>query len=459
MSEDAPQSLQRDPANHNKGTPRGTALIEKSVASVGYVRPGACTEDGYVLAGNHLLKVAQERGDDPIIIDVDGKRPVFVRIAGLTKDDPRALQAAILDNRASQLNFNPDREQIEIQIQEVGLSPEDVGYTIEELRIEEPPQVVPEAESPTSNTADPAPTKDDEPVESADARCKPGDIWQMGPHRILCGDCSSDDSWRDVLNGQQASLIITSPPYADRREYDKDSGFVPIPAERYSSFWDPIQRNAMASLAPNGSFFVNIKTHCADGQRHFYVMDLVIEMARRWGWRFVDELCWVRHGPPGKWPNRLRNGWEPVYHFSNGNPQINHAEIAYIGNVPVSDETPSGDHMNGHWNRSAECEKGTVYPDNVIEAFKVEAGTGHTAAFPVKLPLQIIKAFSCRGDIVVDCFLGSGTTLIAAEECGRICCGMELSTKACDITIARWEQKTGGTAKLVRRDGVIQEGN
>ena len=70
-------------------------------------------------------------------------------------------------------------------------------------------------------------------------------------------------------------------------------------------------------LAPDGSYFLNIKEHSEEGERSLYVKDLVIAHRRQWGWRFVDEFCWrnTANGVPGKWPNRLKNAWEPVFHF------------------------------------------------------------------------------------------------------------------------------------------------
>ena len=120
-----------------------------------------------------------------------------------------------------------------------------------------------------------------------------------------------------LLDGARANVAITSPPYATQREYDPSSGFKPIPPESTSAWFRVVADNIAAVLAPDGSYFLNIKEHADDGERSLYVKDLVIAHRRQWGWRFVDEFCWrnTANGVPGKWPNRLKNAWEPVFHF------------------------------------------------------------------------------------------------------------------------------------------------
>jgi len=116
----------------------------------------------------------------------------------------------------------------------------------------------------------------------------------------------------------RANLVITSPPYATQREYDPESGFTPVPPEEYSAWFRPVAQNIAAVLAPDGSYFLNIKEHADGGQRSLYVKDLLIAHVRQFGWWFIDELCWRKtdNGVPGGWGNRFKNAWEPVFHFS-----------------------------------------------------------------------------------------------------------------------------------------------
>ena len=116
---------------------------------------------------------------------------------------------------------------------------------------------------------------------------KPGDLWRIGEHRLACGDCREPETWGRLLAGAKANGVFTSPPYAEQRK-EQYGG---VPTAEYVAWWEAVQANVKANLAGDGSFFVNIKPHCEDGERALYVFDLVLAMKRQWGWQFVDELC------------------------------------------------------------------------------------------------------------------------------------------------------------------------
>ena len=264
-------------------------------------------------------------------------------------------------------------------------------------------------------------------------------------HRLLCGDSRSPEAVDRLLDGKRIAIAITSPPYASQRKYDESSGFVPIPPDQYVDWWEPIQENVRQHLAPDGSFFVNIKEHCEDGQRHLYVKDLTLAHVRRWGWMFVDELIWKKPGLPGGWPNRFKNDFEPVFHFAS-QQDIKFRPLA-VGHesdhIRVYD---GGSSFSPHGNITVEGEfrSGIARPGNVIEV--AGADGSHPVAFPIGLPAFFIKAFSDADDLIYEPFCGSGTTLIAAEQLGRQCAAMEISPSYCDISVARWERFTGQKA-------------
>ena len=122
---------------------------------------------------------------------------------------------------------------------------------------------------------------------------------------------------RALFGELAANVVVTSPPYATQREYDPSSGFKPVPPDEYVAWFRDVAAGVEAILAPDGSYFLNIKEHADDGERSLYVKDLVIAHKRQWGWRFVDEFCWRKtdNGVPGGWNNRFKNAWEPVFHF------------------------------------------------------------------------------------------------------------------------------------------------
>lgn len=283
-----------------------------------------------------------------------------------------------------------------------------------------------------------------------------GKTFKAAPrHRLLCGDSREPATMERLFGNSMANLVITSPPYASQRQYDSTSGFRPIPPDEYVTWFQGVAANIAAVLAPNGSYFLNIKEHAEDGERSLYVKDLVLAHKREWGWRFIDELCWrnTRNGVPGGWNNRFKNAWEPIFHFARS------ASIKFCPDAvsapsddafdysPTNPKSQSGSGLLGSGKRKNQ-HAGMARPSNVIEV-AAESGQGdHSAPFPRALIEFFIKAFSDAGDAVFDPFAGSGTTIIAAQVLGRNGYGCEISPAYCDLTILRWQRLSGGTARL-----------
>jgi site-specific DNA-methyltransferase (adenine-specific)/site-specific DNA-methyltransferase (cytosine-N4-specific) len=263
----------------------------------------------------------------------------------------------------------------------------------------------------------------------------------------MCGDSRDDADMSRLFGDAVAQMAFTSPPYASQRKYDESSGFTPIKPDDYCEWFEGVAANVKAHLADNGSWFVNIKAHCEDGQRSLYVHDLVTTHVREWGWKFIDELVWERGGFPGDFPNRFKNAWEPVFHFTQSqgivfNPLANgvpsDAVFKYEKNSALSLQS------DGYHDRDlpSEFTQGLARPCNLIKTQPGGDGS-HTAAFPVKLPAWFIRAYSNKRDTVFDPFMGSGSTLIAADNEDRVALGMELSPAYCDVICQRFEQHTG----------------
>jgi site-specific DNA-methyltransferase (adenine-specific) len=277
-----------------------------------------------------------------------------------------------------------------------------------------------------------------------------------GTHRLLCGDARNREDVERLFAGAKANVVITSPPYASQRTYDESSEFRPIPPDQYVEWFRDVAANIAAVLAPGGSFFLNLKEHADDGQRSLYVKDLTLAHVRQWGWRFVDELCWRKtdNGVPGGWPNRFKNAWEPIFHFTRDvtikfNPDaVSHRSDDCFDYSPNNPKSTSGSGLLGTGARGSAASKpgtsdgdgrhfGLARPSNVIEA-KSESGQGsHSAPFPRALVEFFVKAFSDRGDIVFDCFMGSGTSLAAAHVLDRCGYGCEISPAYCDVIVRR----------------------
>lgn len=273
-------------------------------------------------------------------------------------------------------------------------------------------------------------------------KVKSGDLWLIGEHRLLCGDSTKAEDVARVMMAQKTNCVFTSPPYASQRKYDEASGFKPIPPDEYVAWWEAVQSIVKQYLVDDGSFLVNIKEHCEDGQRHLYVKDLTIAHVRAWGWLFVDEFCWrdTKNGVPGGWTNRFKDAWEPVFHFAKTtkikfNPLANGTESNAV--FDYSSDTSKTHTGSGLLGVKATAERdGIARPSNVVECAAASTG-GHSAAFPVRLPEFFINAFTDRDDSVYEPFCGSGTTMVAAQNLNRKCYALEISPNYCAVILER----------------------
>ena len=447
--------------NANGHTPRGLGALGSAMGGSGYVAPMTAATDGEMIDGSARLEVAFDRfGDEAVIIRHDGKTPiVMIREDIPNAKTPEAKRIAYESNRVAELDLSWSAEQIVADL-DAGI---DLAGLWNDAELTELLEAAGSELLKENGAGAEAPEIGPDRAEELQAKwqVKPGDLWviesKTGPgkfHRLLCGDCRNrDDIGR--LCGEQKVSVFTSPPYAEQRK--KQYGGVPT--AEYVEWWEAVQDSVKSVLAEDGSFFVNIKAHCEDGQRVLYVFDLVLAMVRRWGWRFVDELCWVNGGYPGNFSPRFKNGFEPVYHFSSGGAKHRPGNVRFKMTVANKRKTK--------WNREKYGGLGRYYsptgsgtslnqsafdgsfalPSNVLE---IPADRGflrdevvqdiHSATFPTTLPAFFIKAYSDPGDSWLDPFAGSGTVGIACERESRLSLLCEVLPKYCAVILERFQQ-------------------
>ena len=251
------------------------------------------------------------------------------------------------------------------------------------------------------------------------------------------GDCL--EVMRDIPDGS-VNLIVTSPPYADARKHTY-GGIAP---DDYVDWFLPRSEQMLRVLAPDGSFCLNIKEKCVDGELHDYVIDL-IKALRAQGWRRTEEYIWHKTtAMPGYWPTRLRDAWERILHFTK-NPQfkmrqdqvkvpVAHATARRYQTLVEKDFTrqPSATGSGFGLRREQFADTEMVLPTNVLHFSPVASNTGHSAPFPAKLPEFFINLFTDPGDVVLDPFLGGGATYRAARGLMRRPIGIEMHQEYVD---------------------------
>lgn len=260
--------------------------------------------------------------------------------------------------------------------------------------------------------------------------------------RIIRGDC--EDVLKDFPD-DSIDLIFTSPPYADQRQ----RAYGGIKPDQYVDWFMPKADQFFRVLKPSGTFVLNIKERVVNGERHTYVIELILEMRRR-GWLWTEEFMWhKKNSYPGKWPNRFRDNWERLIQF-NKNRKFN----MYQDTVMV----PVGDWANGRLAKLSETDKirdesrvgsgfgknvsnwvgrDMVYPNNVIHMATESSNKRHSAVFPLPLPTWFIKLFTQSGDTVLDPFVGSGTTPAAALSLGRHYVGIDTNEEYVQLSEER----------------------
>lgn len=267
-------------------------------------------------------------------------------------------------------------------------------------------------------------------------------------NKIYNGDCSKLLADTILFPDKSINLIVTSPPYADKRK----NSYKGVSTEMYVEWFLPITEQLKRILKDNGTFILNIKEHPNNGERETYVLELILQMKKQ-GWFWIEEYCWYKKNSfPGRWPNRFRDSWERCLHFTKKKEFKMYQDAV---KVPIGDwatkrfksmsEKDFVRHIsknNSHLARNVSnwLNKKKVYPHNVLvfeEEHRLYLGNvvetaadvstkNHSAIFPLELPTWFIRLFTKENDIILDPFLGSGTTAVAAVLNHRNYIGIEL---------------------------------
>lgn len=259
---------------------------------------------------------------------------------------------------------------------------------------------------------------------------KMGDIWKLGNNRLMCGDSTNRDDVKRLLNGEKIKCLFTSPPYnmgANLYENYTDN----LESKKYIDFNINVVMTWIEHL--KGYLFWNISYN---KNTRWEFIEILYRMIKESGLRYMELIVWDKgHGMPIVSKDMLTRQYEDILMLGDDASISNDMELYYLGTTE----------QRGYFNKK----KGK----GITNYWRIGTGNtqldNHKACFPVELPARAIELTTDKNDVVVDCFGGSGTTLIAAEQMQRRCYMMELDPQYCDVIIKRWEKLTGKKAELI----------
>ena len=377
-----------DKRNYRKHSDKNKDLISKSLKECGAGRSIVIDNEDNIIAGNGIYEQAQKLGIKPKIIETDGSELVVVKRTDLATDDEKRKQLAVMDNStsdSSEFDFELLNEDFNPQtLQDWGL---DVDFKLDDTDVIE-----------------------DEVPENVETRCKLGNIWQLGQHRLMCGDSTNIANVKTLMNGELADLLLTDPPYnvayegktKDRLTIENDK----MSDSNFRDFLKAAFTAADSCMKPGAVFYIwhadsegyNFRGACHDI-----------------GWQVRQCIIWNK--------NTMVLGRQDY--------QWKHEPCLYGW-------------KDGAGHLWASNRKQTT----VIDWDKPQRNGEHPTMKPVGLFDYQIKNNTKGSDIVLDTFGGSGTTIIACEQDGRKARVMELDPHYCDVIITRWENLTGKKAVL-----------
>lgn len=413
--------LQAHPNNTRIHSKRQIEQIAQSIEKFGFVAPVLVDDSNVLIAGHGRLAAAKANGLTEV--------PAIV-VSGLTRAQKRAL--ALADNKIAQ-NAGWDRQKLAFELESLTPLLEDEGLDIsltgfEVIEIDSLLEDLVDAE------ADPL---DEAPPPPCTATTRPGDLWLLGQHKLLCADARLRDSYAMLMRHRRASMVFADPPYNLATSRIQGRGGI-----KHGNF------AAAAGEMSGGEFtrflqdaFTQAAHFSTPGSVHFICMDWrhldEISMAGKFAYtELLNLIVWAKtNAGQGSF---YRSQHELIFAFKNGDGRhTNNFELGQHGR-----------HRSNVW---------TYAGANSFRAGRLDDLALHPTVKPVALVADAIRDCSRRGEIVLDPFMGSGTTILAAERVGRWAYGLEIDPAYADVAVRRWQNFTKADAVLAGTDATFED--
>ena len=286
---------------------------------------------------------------------------------------------------------------------------------------------------------------DDDIQDDVESITKLGDLWELGKNRLLCGDSTDPGTVGVLMDGKKAELLFTSPPYSDMRDYGGNDLSIETLKKFIPAFYPFVKYQV-----------INLGLQRKDHEIVEYWQDY-IKQAKECGYKLLSWNVWSREGMGGSIANmssmfRMEHEW--IFVFGRARKELYNTKKNKTPGLHKGLTNRQKDGTTKKVNKFVVKEYGRL-----SSVLKLCYGNSkeHPAVFPVGLPEEYIKAMSKKSDVIIDPFLGSGSTLIACEKTNRTCYGMELDPHYCDIIVNRYIDwcNTNNKTPIVKLNGEI----
>jgi DNA modification methylase len=401
--------LKHDPRNPRIHSRQQVRQIAQSIEKFGFNVPVLIDSTGKVLAGHGRLLAAQRLGRTEV--------PTIV-LDHLSEAQARAFMIA--DNKLTE-NAEWDLQLLGEQLRDLSLLDLDFDIEITGFETAEIDLMINGGESDATTDSDPA---DNLPAVTGPAITKPGDRWILGKHVVLCGDALNPSSYLQLLNGVKAQMVFTDSPY-NVRINGNVSGFGAVRHREFAMASGEMTADAFTDFL--AAVMMALVKNTEPGSIHFYCMDWrhlreILDAANAARLRQLNMCVWVKN--TAGMGSMYRSQHELVLMFKNGRERHrNNVELGRFGR-----------NRTNVWNYPGAIGLRSSDEGNLIAL--------HATPKPTNMVADAIMDVTARGDIVLDPFLGSGTSIIAAQRTGRRCYGIEIDSLYCDVIVRRWQAFT-----------------